>query len=593
MSILTSISDFFRGIFHMTPNLSGLTLLLGNTVTGGVQVTGEVTLSGNATSSQPVTFNLDPTSGGTKIATVYVPKGQKSTTFNVTFNKVTASKTVTIWANSGSGNGVTLSYPVTVTPGVTPPPPSVTLSSLNVNLASVATGASLSVTANLTGAAPSGDAIVTLSASPAIAGLPSITIPAGATSATVTITAPSVTVNTTYVLMGTYSTSAHVSFVVTAAVTPPPPPPTPPVISITAPAAGATISGTITAAANASDAQGITSVQWELDGSTSLGIDTSAPYTESIDTTKIANGSHTLTAIAKDVSGLTTASSGVAVTVNNAIVPPPPPPSGSLASGLGTPTFQDLFNYTSVSGAFSSVWQISTYLGSNYAGAGSNVQFAASNISFPIGPNGVPVLCLKLSQSSASASSGAEILTNKTFGYGTYEFYSRMGSSSATPSGAGSSVSGGVSSTFLISNNNGGSAGYVEIDAPECEGDHATWAEYDVWFNGNGSGNNHQPSGPGFKSQGAGADTYLDVPNMVTGYNYYGFVWSVGRLDFYLNGVLQGSLTGSGVPVPGTGGNTPAIDINHYGTNGSGWGGSATVGSTRYFYVQSAKFWAA
>lgn len=569
------------------PNLSGLTLLLGNKVVGGTTVTGEVTISGAAPhGGQQVTFNLDPTSTGSKISTVTVPSGATSTTFSVTFKAVTKNTTSTIWANSGNNGGATLNYPVTVTPGVTPPPPTVTLSSLTVSAASVVSGSPVSLTVYLTAAAPSSGAVVALSSSPTISGFPaSVVVPAGSPSATVTVTAPPVSVSTTCTITGTYGTSAHVSFGVTPVVAPP----TPPIISITAPAAGATVSGTIVASANASDAQGIASVAWELDGSTSLGTDTAAPYTESIDTTKIANGSHTLTAIAKDVAGLTTASSGVAVTVNNTVTPPPP--SGSLASGLGTPSFQDSFNYTSVSGAFSSAWQISTYLGSNYAGAGSNVQFAAANISFPIGPNGVPVLCLKLSQSSAGASSGAEILTNQTFGYGTYEFCSRMGSTSSTPSGSGSSVSGSVSSTFLISNNNGGTTGYVEIDAPECEGNHPTWAEYDIWFNSD-SGGNTAPSGGNFLSQGPGADTYLVVPTLATGFNYYGFVWAPGSLKFYLNGVYQGEST-TNVPVPSTGGNIPSIDINHYGTNGSGWGGSATVGTTRYFYVQSAKYWSA
>ena len=576
-----------------TPNLSGLSLLLGNQVVGGIAVTGEVTLAGPATATggQPVTFNLDPTNTGNRIATVHVPKGASSTTFQVTFHAVTQNTTSTIWANSGSGNGVTLHYAVTVKPATAPPPVVVNLSSLTLSAASVASGGSLTANVHLTGAAPTGGAVVKLSASPAISGLPaSVTVPAGASVASVAITVPAETANTTFSLTGVYNTTANVTFVVVGAT--PPPQPTPPTISITAPAAGATVSGTITAAATAADAQGISSVQWELDGSTALGTDTAAPYTEAIDTTKIANGTHTITAIAKDTAGLTTTSSGVAVTVSNPVAPPP---SGSLAAGLGTPTFQDLFNYKSASDpAFTSVWQVSTYLGSNYAGAGSNVQFSASNISFPINPaTGAPCLCETLSQSSASASSGAEILTNKTFGYGTYEFCSRMGSTSATPNGTGTTASGGVSSTFLISNNNGGTAGYVEIDAPECEGDHATWAEYDVWWNGNGSGDNAEPSGPGFKSQGAGSDTYLDIANMVTGYNYYGFVWSAGRIDFYLNGVLQGSLTGSQVPVPGTGGNTPSIDINHYGCNGSGWGGAASVGTTRYFYVTSAKYWAA
>lgn len=265
----------------------------------------------------------------------------------------------------------------------------------------------------------------------------------------------------------------------------------------------------------------------------------------------------------------------------------------SLAAKLGVPTFMDLFNYKSVSdAAFKKNWSAQSYVGKNYAGAGSDCTFSPNNISFPVDSStGVQCLCEALSQPTASTSIGVEILSVQAFGYGTYEFCSRMGSTSATPNGGGTAVSGGVSSSFLISNDNGGNLGYVEIDAPECEGNHSTWAEYDIWWNGDSSGNNSQPIGGGFNSQGAGSDTFLIVPTLITSFNYYGLVWSSGRLDFYLNGVLQGTLAGSKVPIPGTGGNTPCIDINHYGCNGPNWGGKATVGTTRYFYIRSAKYW--
>jgi hypothetical protein len=206
-------------------------------------------------------------------------------------------------------------------------------------------------------------------------------------------------------------------------------------------------------------------------------------------------------------------------------------------------------------------------------------------------------LCLTLNQTAAGTSNGGEILSAASLfastglgGYGTYEFLVRFGSTSSTPTGTGSAVSGGVSSTFLLSQSNSGTTGYVEIDAPECEGQHATWAEYDIWFNSDSSGN-VEPSGGNFVSQGSGNDSYSVVPTLATGFNYYGFIWSASRMDFYLNGVLQGSLT-KGVPQAQTAaGNIPGIDCNHYGCNSSSWGGKATVGTTRYFYVSSIKFW--
>jgi hypothetical protein len=213
-----------------------------------------------------------------------------------------------------------------------------------------------------------------------------------------------------------------------------------------------------------------------------------------------------------------------------------------------------------------------------------------ANIVFvPNAALGINCLCLKMNQTSASVGNGGEILSSASFGYGTYEFWARFGSTSSTPSGAGSAVSGGVSSTFLLSQTNGGGAGYVEIDSPECEGQNPTWAEYDVWYNSDSSGNT-EPGGGNFTSQGSGNDSYLTISDLVSVFHYYGFIWSAGRIDFYLDGVLQGSDT-SNIPTPGTGGDTPGIDINHYSCNDASWGGLATTSTQRYSYCQSVKYW--
>ena len=75
---------------------------------------------------------------------------------------------------------------------------------------------------------------------------------------------------------------------------------TPPTVSVTSPGNGATVSGTaVSCAANATDSNGITQVVFSLDGTT-LSTDSSSPYTCSFDSTKLANGSHTLKAEATD-----------------------------------------------------------------------------------------------------------------------------------------------------------------------------------------------------------------------------------------------------------------------------------------------------
>ena len=93
----------------------------------------------------------------------------------------------------------------------------------------------------------------------------------------------------------------------------------PPTVSITAPAPGATVSGAVSVTANASSSIGIASVQFQVDASSVGSPVTAAPYSYSLDTTTLANGSHTLTAVAKDTAGNSTTSAGVIVTVSNAV----------------------------------------------------------------------------------------------------------------------------------------------------------------------------------------------------------------------------------------------------------------------------------
>jgi len=110
---------------------------------------------------------------------------------------------------------------------------------------------------------------------------------------------------------------------------------TPPTASISAPASGATVSSTVNVTANASDNVGVAGVQFKLDGNNLGAEDTASPYSVSWDTTAASNGSHSLTAVARDAAGNQTMSSAVSVTVSNTIQPPPPPDQGIAASYPG------------------------------------------------------------------------------------------------------------------------------------------------------------------------------------------------------------------------------------------------------------------
>jgi hypothetical protein len=91
---------------------------------------------------------------------------------------------------------------------------------------------------------------------------------------------------------------------------------TPPTTSITSPANGATVSGTVTVSASASDNIGVTQLQLLIDGAV-IGTLTASPYNFSWNTTAIANGSHTLQTKAYDAAGNVATSAIVTVTVSN------------------------------------------------------------------------------------------------------------------------------------------------------------------------------------------------------------------------------------------------------------------------------------
>jgi hypothetical protein len=92
---------------------------------------------------------------------------------------------------------------------------------------------------------------------------------------------------------------------------------TPPTTSITAPANGATVSGTVGVAASASDNVGVTKVEFYLDGALQ-STSTASPYSWSWNTTTASNAAHALVSKAYDAAGNVGTSATVTVTVNNA-----------------------------------------------------------------------------------------------------------------------------------------------------------------------------------------------------------------------------------------------------------------------------------
>ena len=91
----------------------------------------------------------------------------------------------------------------------------------------------------------------------------------------------------------------------------------PPTVLLTSPSPGATVSGTVTVSATATDDKGLAGVTFMLNGAAIGSEDTSAPYSVSWNTTTAPNGTRTLTAVARDNGGNQTTSTPVNVTVSN------------------------------------------------------------------------------------------------------------------------------------------------------------------------------------------------------------------------------------------------------------------------------------
>ncbi len=134
---------------------------------------------------------------------------------------------------------------------------------------------------------------------------------------------------------------------------------TPPTVRITSPAAGATVGGTISLTAAASDNVGVAGVQFLVDGA-AYGAESTSGFSISCNTTYLSNGSHTISAVARDAAGNKTIATGVSVTVSNS--------SGAVQSPTTTTTITPVVRVNSGGGAYTdpsgNVWAAD----SNYSG---------------------------------------------------------------------------------------------------------------------------------------------------------------------------------------------------------------------------------
>jgi beta-glucanase (GH16 family) len=162
-------------------------------------------------------------------------------------------------------------------------------------------------------------------------------------------------------------------------------------------------------------------------------------------------------------------------------------------------------------------------------------------------------LVLSLTQTkngSQILSSGSEVITKQTFTYGTFEFTSRVSEA----------LSGSDAGGFLYATNSETEIDMEQVgnkpDAVDCTDWHGVSNFQDTQVFGFNQANTHD-----FK-----------------------IVWQPSFVDWYVDGQLVVHHT-QAVP------SAPAYFLfNIWGTNSSSWGGTATIGPTRYIYVSSFKY---
>lgn len=163
---------------------------------------------------------------------------------------------------------------------------------------------------------------------------------------------------------GNVGSSAAVAFTVNNPVSDTQPP--------TATASESGTSGTITLGATATDNVGVTSVSFYVDGALK-GTDSTAPYAMSLDSTTLANGSHSLVAKASDAAGNVGSSTAVAFSISNPAPDTQAPIVSSYESG-GSGTISFTANYSDNVG----VTKVEYYVDGALKGSSTTAPFSVS-----------------------------------------------------------------------------------------------------------------------------------------------------------------------------------------------------------------------
>ena len=152
---------------------------------------------------------------------------------------------------------------------------------------------------------------------------------------------------------------------------------TSPTVALTAPADGATVSGSsVTLSASANDNVGVTKVEFYR-GTTLIGTATSAPYQVSWNTSTVANGSYSLTAKAYDAANNSTTSGAANVTVSNS-APDTTPPAVQLTAPADGATLSGAASLAASASDDIGVTKVEFYRGTTLIGTATSAPYQLS-----------------------------------------------------------------------------------------------------------------------------------------------------------------------------------------------------------------------
>jgi uncharacterized delta-60 repeat protein len=179
-----------------------------------------------------------------------------------------------------------------------------------------------------------------------------------------------------------------------------------PTVAFTAPAEGATVLGTLTLTATATDNVAVTRVEF-YDGSTRLSTDTASPYTYSWNTLTSPNGEHTLTARAYDATG-NIGIAEVTVTVNNDFTPP----TVELTSPTEGATVSGTLVLSATASDNKAVTRVAFFVGSTQVGSDTTAPYSYS-YNTRLQANGAKVLTARAYDAANNVATSASV--NVTF----------------------------------------------------------------------------------------------------------------------------------------------------------------------------------